>query len=292
MHRSLALCLALALSSVSIATTGFAAEIGAIRFDLKDAARDKVHLTIRTDSERNRSIGSTFDARDLAGLDRAALNGRDGSPVRFTLVRQPGRLDCSGSSLSKKARGTCRFTGDAAFASFLVASGMRRPTVEESLTLTMVGARRDLVEALKQGRYQMPTPNTLAGMAALNVTPDYIRQLAAFGYRPRKTEDFLPLKALNVSPEYIRSLKSVGYDRVPVEELIQLKALGVTAEFIASYQRRGFKNLSVSRLVQLKALGISPEEIGRVSSRVESGGGGGVLSLEGGAYFTIHSFLP
>jgi hypothetical protein len=91
--------------------------------------------------------------------------------------------------------------------------------------------------------------------------------MAASGYRPRRTEDFITLKALDVSPAYIASLKRVGYDRVPVEELIQLKALGVTAEFIASYQRRGYRNLSVSRLVQLKALGIRPEEIGRSGSR-------------------------
>jgi hypothetical protein len=86
--------------------------------------------------------------------------------------------------------------------------------------------------------------------------------MAAHGYRPARTEDFLPLKALDVSPAYIRSLKSVGYDRVPVGELIQLKALGITAEFIASYQRHGYRNLSVSRLIQLKALGIRPEEVG------------------------------
>ncbi|GAA4004251.1 hypothetical protein [Sphingomonas humi] len=289
MHRSLALCLALIPASASIATTGFAAEIGRLDFDLKDNSRDKLQLTVRrSDSERNRISSTSFDARDLAGLDRAALNGRDGAPVRFAMVREPGRLDCTGATLAKRARGTCRFTGNAAFADYLVASGMRRPSEEEWLTLTMVGARRDLVEALKQGRFEMPSPKTLAGMTALDVTPAYIRDLAAYGYRLRKPEDLLPLKAMNVSPAYLQSLKSVGYDRVPVEELIQLKALGVTAEFIASYQRRGFKNLSVSRLVQLKALGIRPDDIGRAPDA----GGGGTFAMEGGAYFVSSSLMP
>lgn len=286
MHRSLAMCLALILSTLSIATTGFAAEIGVIRFDLEDNGRDRMQLTAHTRSDRNRSSSTSVKASDLAGFDRAALAGRNGTPVRFALVREPGRLDCAGSGQDKRAKGTCRFTGDPAYAAFLVANGVRRPTEQELLTLTMVGAGRPLVEALRKGRYEMPSPSTLAGMTALNISPEYIREMAAHGYRPRRPEDFLPLKALNISPAYIRSLKSVGYDRVPVEELIQLKALGITADFIASYQRHGFKNLSVSRLVQLKALGLRPEDIGRPADRVS------LLEIETGTPLMMSAFLP
>ena len=266
MHRSLALFFALVLATVSIATTGLAAEVDVLRFEVSASAKDRLHLSLRRNLAANRSSGSSFEVGELAGLDRAALQGRDGTPVRFALVREPGRLDCSGRTEGRRGKGTCRFTGDPAFASFLVASGIRRPTEAEWLDLTMVGARRSLIEALRQGRYAMPSPNTLVGMTALGVSPDYVRAMAAAGYRPRRTKDFLPMKALDISPAYIRSLRTVGYDRVPMEELIQLKALGVTADFIASYQRHGFRDLSVSRLVQLKALGIRPDEIGRKSS--------------------------
>jgi hypothetical protein len=266
MHRSFALFFALILATVSIATTGFAADADILRFEVSQTNKDRLQLALRRNTKPNRSSGSSFEVRELAGFDRAAL-AKDGSPVSFALVREPGRLDCSGRSEGRRARGNCRFTGDPAFASFLVAAGMRRPTEGEWIDLTMVGAKRSLVEALRQGRYAMPSPSGLAGLTALNVTPDYIRTMAASGYRPRRTEDFITLKALDVSPAYIASLKRVGYDRVPVEELIQLKALGVTADFIASYQRRGYRNLSVSRLVQLKALGIRPEEIGRSGPR-------------------------
>lgn len=266
MHRSFALFFALILTTVSIATTGFAADADILRFELSDAGKDRLQLALRRNTPPNRSTGSSFEVRELSGFDRAALN-RDGTPVRFALVREPGRIDCSGRSESRRARGNCRFTGDPAFAAFLVGAGIRRPTTSEWIDLTMVGAKRSLVEALRQGRYAMPSPSGLAGLTALNVTPDYIRTMAASGYRPRRTEDFITLKALDVSPAYIASLKRVGYDRVPAEELIQLKALGVTADFIASYQRRGYRNLSVSRLVQLKALGIRPEDIGRSGPR-------------------------
>lgn len=266
MHRSLSICLALILATLSIATTGFAAEGGTLRFELSGASRDRLQLSLSRIVSANRTSGSSFEVRELAGLDRAALQGRDGTPVGFTLVREAGRLDCSGRTANRRATGSCRFTGDPAFAAHLVASGIRQPTEGEWIDLTMVGAKRSLVDALKRGRYAMPTPNTLVGMSALGVSPDYIAAMAAAGYRPRKTEDFLPLKALDVSPAYLGSLKRVGYDRVPVEEVIQLRALGITADFIADYQRHGFRDLSVSRLVQLKALGIRPQELIRQTS--------------------------
>ncbi len=263
MNRSLAICFALIMTIVSFATAGLAADVGTLRFEVSEAGNDRLQLSLRREIAPNSSISSSFNVRELAGLDRAALRGRDGTPVTFALVREAGRLDCAGRAEAKRARGTCRFAGDPSFAAFLVASGVKRPTDREWLDLAVVGARRSLIEALKAGRYAMPTPSTLVGMTALGVSPEYIREMAAHGYRPRQTADFITLKALDVSPAYIRSLKSVGHDRVPVEQLIQLKALGVTAEFIASYQRRGFRDLSVSRLVQLKALGIRPEELGR-----------------------------
>jgi hypothetical protein len=263
MHRSLAICFALILTMISIASTGLAAEVGTLRFEVSEASKGRLQLALSRSRSPERTSGSSFEVRELAGFDRAALKAREGLPVKFELVREPGRLDCSGRTAGRSARGTCRFTGDPSFASFLVGAGVRRPTEEEWLDLTMVGAGRSLVDALRQGRYVMPAPNTLAGMTAVGVSPDYIRDMAAYGYRPRRTEDFIPLKALDVSPAYIRSLRSVGYDSVPVEQLIQLKALGITAEFIASFQKYGYRDLPVSRLVQLKALGTRPEDLGR-----------------------------
>lgn len=287
MHRSLSICLALILATLSIATTGFAAEGGALRFELSGASRDRLQLSLSRIVSANRTSGSSFEVRELAGFDRAAFAGKDGTPVGFALVREPGRLDCSGRTTDRRATGSCRFTGNPAFAAFLVASGIRQPTEGEWIDLTMVGANRALVDALKRGRFAMPSPNTLVGMTALGVSPDYIAAMAAAGYRPRKTEDLLPLKALDVSPAYLASLKRVGYDRVPVEEVIQLKALGITADFIADYQRYGFRDLSVSRLVQLKALGIRPADL------VRQGGGRRVsLITEDTAPAIMSGLLP
>lgn len=263
MHRSIAIFFALILTTISIATTGLAAEVGSLRFEVSEGGRDRLQLALRRNLSSDRTSSSSFEVKDLAGFDRAALRSAAGAPVRFSLVREPGRFDCSGRAENRRARGACRFTGDTSYASYLTANGIRQPTEDEWIDLTLVGAGRSLVAALREGRYAMPSPGTLAGMTAVGVTPGYIRDMAANGYRLQRTEDLIPLRALDVSPAYIRSLKSVGYDRLPIDQLIQLKALGVTADFIASYQRYGYRDLSVSRLVQLKALGIRPQDLGR-----------------------------
>lgn len=287
MHRSLAILLSLILATVSIATTGLASEVGTLRFEVSEGSKGYLQLALRRNLSPDRTSASSFELRELAGLDPAALRSRNGTPVRFALVREPGRLDCSGSTEERRARGSCRFTGDPAFASFLTASGVRQPTESEWIDLTMVGAGRSLVEALRHARYAMPTPGTLAGMTAVGVSPQFIRAMAANGYQPKRTEDLIALKALDVSPAYIRSLKSVGYNRIPIDELIQLKALGVTAEFIASFQRFGYRDLTVSRLVQLKALGLSPEDLGRKTA-------GRLMPLDavGPAPLVMSSLLP
>ena len=280
MYRSFALCIALILTTVSLATTGFATEVDTLNFKVSETRNGRLQLALRRDIAPNRSMGSSFDVRELAGFDRTALRSRNAAPVSFAMVREAGRLDCAGRTEGRRARGTCRFASDPSFAAFLVASGIKEPTEEEWLDLAIVGTRRSLVHALREGRYAMPTPSALVGMTAVGVSADYIRDMAAHGYRPRRTADFIPLKALDVSPAYIRSLKSVGYDRLPVDQLIQFKALGITAEFIAGYQRRGYRNLSVDRLVQLKALGVRPEDLSRrTADRPTSSFSGGVAPL-------------
>jgi hypothetical protein len=263
MTRLLALFGAILLTTISFATTGVAAASSVLRFELAERDEDRIQVTLsREDSGRHRTSISLRQA-ELAGLSGASLRSSAQEPVRFALTRDAGRLDCNGSGAMRRAAGTCRFTADPSFASFLATSGVSRPSDEEMLSMTMVGTSQALVQGLRNARFGAVTSSDLIAMTAVGVTPEYIRDLAAHGYRPRKPADLIPLKALDISPAYIRSLRSVGYDRLTADELIQLKALEVSADFISSLQRRGYRNLAVSRLVQLKALSIQPEDLQR-----------------------------
>ena len=298
MTRPFAILSALLLTTATLNTTSFAANLGEIRFALSTerSPAGRAQLTL-TDDGRRASVNSTSVALDdLAGLDTSALSSGRAAPLRFALVRDAGRLDCSGTGQLRHSKGECRFTADRGFSDYLVRHGIDRPTDREAFTLAMVGANRALVAALSAARYPTPGISDLAGLAALGVTPDYIRDLARRGYRPEKVGDLLAFKALDVTPAYVDALRRAGFDRlsaaeivqfkaldvspayaaslraigygdVSANEIVQLKALGVTADYIAGFQRLGNGRIPVSKLIEYKALGVTPANLGSLRKK-------------------------
>jgi hypothetical protein len=261
MTRLLALPIAVLLICLGLTSVGVAAELDRLNFQLVAAREGRLHLSLSDDGERNGRSSSSFEVSELQELNRAALAGSASSPVRFALVREPGRVDCAGSGRNQVATGHCRFTPDAGFSDLLARRGIGRPSEREAFALTMVGASRRLVEGMAAARYPAPSIDDLTALAAIGVTPAYIAELAAGGYQPAKTSDLIAFKALGVTPGYLASLRGVGYGRLSGSEVVQLKALGVTADYIAGLQRLGYRNLPVGKLIETKAMGVTPDNL-------------------------------
>ena len=287
MNRPIALLLTVLLTCLGATSVGFAAEMGRMHFQLTSSGREQVHLTVSSGDRSTYS--SSYRVEDLQGLVPAAAFSPVRGPVRFALLREPGRLDCSGMGASGRASGDCRFTPDPGFVALLAKNGIGRPSERQSLDLAMVGANRALVEAIAAARYPAPSIGDLTGLAALEVDARYIADLSAGGYRPRRIADLLAfkalgvtpayvaelrragaqglsadailqLKALDVSPGYLASLRRVGYGELAADEIVQLKAMDVTADYIASFGRNGAR-LPVGKIIEYKALGITPDDV-------------------------------
>lgn len=265
MHRTFAFLAAVLLTSVAIGSAGFAASVDNIRFELKPSSKrpDHVQLTLRSGRERhNNNMSSSFRATDLAGLDVARL--RASGPVAFALIREAGRVDCSGTAQAARATGACRFTENAAFSNLLVSRGIARPNQEQTYGLTMVGANRALLDALSAARYPMPSVDDYIAMSAVGVTPAYIGEMARAGYRPADSKRFIEFKAVGVTPQYISALARAGYANLPAGKVVELAALDIDPEFIRGFDRIGYRNLPVDTLVQLKALDVTPAFVEQV----------------------------
>lgn len=265
MHRTVAFLAAILLTSLTIGSAGFARSVENIRFDLQPSAKrgDHVQLTLRSGRDRNNNnMSSSFRVGDLAGLDLARL--RASGPVAFALIREAGRIDCAGSAHSARAEGACRFTENAAFSNLLVSRGMARPTREQAYGLTMLGANRQLLDALHAARYPMPGIDDYMGMTAVGVTPAYIAEMARAGYRPADSKRFIEFKAVGVTPDFVGALARAGYANLPANKVVELAALNVEPEFIRGFDRIGYRNLPVDTLVQLKALNVTPEFVQQV----------------------------
>ena len=262
---------ALAVTSACLAKTEPNRDFRAdeIHFTMTAPARSgDVQLSLRSGPRHhNNGMTSSFAASDLAGLDLSRLRSAASTPLSFALVRQAGRVDCAGNARAMRAEGDCRFTADAAFANLLVSHGIGRPTEEEAYGLTIVGATRDLVEALAAANYPRPTVEKLTELAAVGVDRQFIDQLSRRGYRPKDLGELVEFGALDISPAYIAELAHMGYSGLSPDEVTQLKALEVTPEFVEGFARIGYKNLPVDTLVQLKALDVTPAYVTSLRDR-------------------------
>jgi hypothetical protein len=262
MNRYLALIAAVVFAFITISSACTAAGTGPVRFALTpERGGDEVHATFRHQAEGRdeNDWSSDFRASELVGFDLDGFQAAGTRSVNFALVREAGRLDCSGQGGGFRASGNCRFTPDPAFVQFLETRGIARPTDQQLFGMMAINVRRELIDALKAASYPTPTIDNVMALSALGVDAAYIGEMARAGYRPRTLDALVQFKALGITPEWIRGFVAIGYGDVPQDELVQLKAMNVTPEFITGFERIGYRHLSPDQLVQLKALDITPE---------------------------------
>jgi hypothetical protein len=270
MNRCLAFIGALILAFISVSSACTAAPTGVVHFTVERGheSGDRLHVSFSKDVRgRNENNWSTdFRPIDLVGLDLASFREPGSHPLRFAIVREAGRLDCSGHGGESYAGGFCNFTANPAFTQLLESRGIGEPTDEQSFGLMAVNARREVIDAVAAAHYPTPTIDNLMALSALGVDGGYISEMARVGYRPRTIDTLIEFKALNITPAWIGQFVRIGYGNLPADELVQLKALDITPDFIAAFDRIGYRHLPVDQLVQLKALNITPEFVQRVAA--------------------------
>jgi hypothetical protein len=272
MNRCFAFLLALLVATLTVSSACVAAPSDWIHFSLDGRRGGEIQASFDSDNGgRGHDHWSTgVMPSQLIGLDIAGFHGAGAHPLRFAVVRQAGRLDCSGQGSGSHAAGNCGFTADPAFTDLLARRGIGRPNREQAFSLMALDVRRETVEALAAARYPTPTISNLMELTAVGVNDRYIADLARAGYRPRTISSLVEFRALGITPEWIGGFTRIGYADIPSDDLMQLKALDVTPEFVAGFDRIGYGHLPVQTLVELKALNITPEFVRSVTRQGEA----------------------
>jgi hypothetical protein len=268
MNRMLAFIAAVLLTALTVSSTCIATTGTPMQFTIepvRDANQVQIRFHRQRDGRWDNEWNSSFRASELSGLDLSQLNGSVVRPIRFSIIREAGRIDCAGTAANAMARGTCGITPDSGFMAYLSKLGIRQPTEEETGGLISLNVHRSLLEALAAERYPTPSIENFMALTAVGVTPDYIRGLAAAGYRPQSLDGLIQFAALKITPDYIGSFIRAGYSNLKPDELVQLKALNITPAYVASFDRMGYGRLPVDTLVQLKALDVTPEFVRAVA---------------------------
>ena len=246
MNRALALIGALLLSLISIASACAAVPAQSIHFTLApEHGSNRLEASFRSaDGAHDRNNWSSgFRPGELVGLDLAGFRAPGAHPVRFSVIREAGRIDCSGRGGRPQATGSCSLTPDPDFVRLLDSRGIARPNRDQAFGLVALNVRRDLVDAIARAHYPTPSVGNLLGLTALGVDGAYIGGMARAGYRPRTLDALLQFKALNITPEWIAGFVRIGYGGLPGNELVQLKALDVTPDYVAGFDRIGYRHL-------------------------------------------------
>ena len=262
MNRAFAFIGALLFAFISVSSACTAATTERLHFMLEQRSDPNlIQADFRNEvkGQKKHNWSSGFRPSELVGLDLAGFRGAGSHPLRFALIREAGRLDCSGQGGNSYASGYCTFSADPGFTQLLQSRGIGRPTEEEAFGLMAVDTRREIIDAIAAAHYPTPSIDDLMALSALHVTGAYISEMARAGYRPKDIDGLVQFKALDITPAWIGGFVRIGYANLPADQLVELKALGITPEFIAGFDRIGYPHLPVDDLVQLKALGITPE---------------------------------
>ena len=272
------LCLAFTLTAAGshVAAAEQSALTGEWKASVKSEDPDKIHLSFERRSEKGgrNQTGQSYDFADLQGLTRE--QAARGGAVRFSLVREAGRIDCEGSFQDGKGSGTFRFTGNHGFVSAMKSRGFDferdsstrpRGDVEERLfaatTLNVTTALADDLLSADFGRLDV---EDLFKAAIFKIDSKFMREMKASGFPGLGMEELVKARIFKIDADFVRQVAQMGFAKESFEDLVKMRIFKVTPEFIAEARGEGLTNLSIEDLVKLRIFKIDGEFIRRAKA--------------------------
>jgi hypothetical protein len=229
----------------------------------------KINLNFEQRSEKRgrHQMGQTFEFADLQGLSREqALNG---GPVKFSLVREAGRIDCEGSFQNGKGSGTFRFTANLSFVSamksrgfnFDTDSGDERHSENRLFAATTLNVTTALADDLSSAGFGKLQVEDLFKAAIFKIDSKFMREMKASGFADLGMEELVKARIFKIDAEFVMQVSQMGFDKEPFESLVKMRIFKITPEFITEVRNEGLTNLVVEDIVKLRIFKIDGEFI-------------------------------
>jgi hypothetical protein len=275
-----------ALLAVALSSAAFAQNVLSGTWTIQpEASGDKIQLQLRY--QLGNEDGRFQDSHDFSieslGLRAGDLTSAPHS-VQFTLRRDAGVVDFTGTIGDGVGAGHYTFAPSSSYPDAIASRGIERPDAQAQLIAALLDASLSYADGMIAAglrpssfdkfiafRALRITPDSVRNLrrafgpmneddvitfTALRITPEYAAQMRAQGLTDLDAHTLVSLKALHVDAAYIRELASLGYDRLSAHDLTELKALHVDADYIRRVESHGYKHPSIHQLVELKALRI------------------------------------
>jgi hypothetical protein len=230
----------------------------------------KIYLSFerRSDNGHQNQMGSTYDYADLQGLTRAQV--QSGGPVKFSLVREAGTIECEGSFQNGKGSGTFRFTGNQSFVSAMKSRGFDfeekssnagRDSENRLFAATTLNVTTALADDLLSANFGRLDVDDLFKAAIFKVDSKFMREMKASGFPNLGMEELVKARIFKIDADFVSQVTQMGFDKESFESLIKMRIFKVTPEFIAEARSEGLTNLTIEDLVKLRIFKIDSEFI-------------------------------
>lgn len=230
----------------------------------------KIHLNLERRSEKGgrNQMGSSYDFADLQGLTREQV--ANGGAVKFSLVREAGRIDCEGSFENGKGSGTFAFTGNPGFVAAMKSRGFDfeeqsgnhdRDSEDRLFAATTLNVTTVLADDLTSAGFGKLGVEDLFKAAIFKIDSNFMREMKASGFPNLGMEDLVKARIFKIDADFVRQVTQLGFNKEPFESLVKMQIFKVTPEFITEVRNEGLSNLEVEDLVKLRIFKIDSEFI-------------------------------
>ena len=234
---------------------------------------DKLQLNLERRTERGgrSNMGQGYDFADLQGLSREQVTR--GGPVRFSIVREAGTIDCEGSFQNGRGTGTFRFTGNASFVSAMKGRGFDfesdaadnhgRDVENRLFAAAALNVTTALADDLLSADFGKLDVDDLFKAAIFKVDSKFMREMKASGFPGLGMEELVKARIFKIDAGFVAEATRMGFDKEPFESLVKMRIFKVTPEFVAEARGEGLNNLTVEELVKLRIFKIDADFIRR-----------------------------
>ena len=220
-----------------------------------------IHLSFERRSEKGgkNQMGSNYALTDFQGLTNAQLSAAD-TPVKFSLVREAGTIECEGKFNNGKGAGIFRFTSNPQFVSAMKARGFSL-TDEKLFAAATLNLTTAFVDDLKAVGFDNLKTEDLFKAVVFKITPQFMREMTTVGFPNLDMEDLVKARIFKIDADYVGQVRAMGFEDENMEAMVKLRIFKVTPEFLREVQAEGLNNLSVEDATKLQIFKIDADFI-------------------------------
>jgi hypothetical protein len=216
-------------------------------------------VTYRSPGEGESHDASFVALPVLEGLSAANLEATSPVRVRFRLVREAGRFECTGVVHRSEGTGTCDFIADPAYANGLARHRISRPGARGQLQLALRDVRLDLVSELERQGYRTPDVADLIRAGIFRVDAPFLRALGSLHFRAGTVDMLIQLRIHQVTPDFVRTAIATGYRDLTPDQAVNMRVHGITAATLREYAALGYAPVAYDALIAMAVHRVSPD---------------------------------